>query len=110
MWQRFLFTLEEAYLRQVRAESVAAAAIATFAAADAGRIIRDGGDDYRTQVPYGFFAIACARVELARQAGEYGRRQRHAPSDSAAFLGPRARLASHNICALAASGDNSHEV
>jgi heme oxygenase len=33
MWQRFLFTLEEAHLRQARAESIAAAAIATFAAA-----------------------------------------------------------------------------
>jgi heme oxygenase len=33
MWQRFLFTLEEAQLRQVRAESIAAAAIATFATA-----------------------------------------------------------------------------
>jgi heme oxygenase (biliverdin-IX-beta and delta-forming) len=33
MWQRFLFTLEEAHLRQVQAESIAAAAIATFAAA-----------------------------------------------------------------------------
>jgi heme oxygenase len=33
MWQRFLFTLEEAHLRQVRADSIAAAAIATFAAA-----------------------------------------------------------------------------
>jgi heme oxygenase len=33
MWQRFLFTLEEAHLRGVRAEWVATAAIATFAAA-----------------------------------------------------------------------------
>lgn len=33
MWQRFLFTLEAAHLRQARAESIAAAAIATFAAA-----------------------------------------------------------------------------
>jgi heme oxygenase len=33
MWQRFLFTLEEAHLRRARAESIAAAAIATFAAA-----------------------------------------------------------------------------
>jgi heme oxygenase len=33
MWQRFLFTLEEARLREVRAESIAAAAIATFTAA-----------------------------------------------------------------------------
>ncbi len=33
MWQRFLFTLEEAHLRQLRAESIAAAAIAAFAAA-----------------------------------------------------------------------------
>jgi heme oxygenase len=32
MWQRFLFTLEEAHLRQARAEAIAAAAIATFAA------------------------------------------------------------------------------
>jgi heme oxygenase len=33
MWQRFLFTLEEAHLRGVRAEAIAAAAIATFTAA-----------------------------------------------------------------------------
>ena len=33
MWQRFLFTLEEAHLRQARAEAIAATAIATFAAA-----------------------------------------------------------------------------
>jgi heme oxygenase len=33
MWQRFLFTLEEAHARRIRAESIAAAAIATFAAA-----------------------------------------------------------------------------
>jgi heme oxygenase len=33
MWQRFLFTLEEAHLRRARAESIAAAALATFAAA-----------------------------------------------------------------------------
>src|SRR5689334_20031028 len=33
MWQRFLFTLEEAHLRGVRADSIAAAAIATFATA-----------------------------------------------------------------------------
>ena len=33
MWQRFLFTLEEAHLRRARAESIAAAAIASFAAA-----------------------------------------------------------------------------
>jgi len=33
-WQRFLFTLEEAHLRRVRAESIAAAAIAAFAAAN----------------------------------------------------------------------------
>jgi heme oxygenase len=33
MWQRFLFTLEGAHLRGARAESIAAAAIATFAAA-----------------------------------------------------------------------------
>ena len=33
MWQRFLFTLEAAHLRRRRAESIAAAAIATFAAA-----------------------------------------------------------------------------
>jgi heme oxygenase len=32
MWQRFLFTLEAAYLRQARAESIASAAITTFAA------------------------------------------------------------------------------
>lgn len=32
-WQRFLFMLEEAHLRQVRVKSIAAAAIATFAAA-----------------------------------------------------------------------------
>lgn len=33
MWQRFLFTLEEAHLREARADLIAAAAIATFAAA-----------------------------------------------------------------------------
>ena len=33
MWQRFLFMLEEAHLRHVKAESIAAAAIATFTAA-----------------------------------------------------------------------------
>ena len=33
MWQRFLFTLEEAHLRQARAEVIAAAAVATFSAA-----------------------------------------------------------------------------
>ena len=33
MWQRFLFMLEEAHLRRVRADSIAAAALATFAAA-----------------------------------------------------------------------------
>lgn len=33
MWQRFLFTLEEAHMRHARAESIASAAIATFAAA-----------------------------------------------------------------------------
>jgi heme oxygenase len=33
MWQRFLFTLEGAHLREARAESIASAAIATFAAA-----------------------------------------------------------------------------
>ncbi len=33
IWQRFLFMLEEAHLRQARAEAIAAAAITTFAAA-----------------------------------------------------------------------------